>query len=363
MSKIINENILKKIIRGVLYETIDELNLYHGTNADFDNFDFAYLSSGWGQQAYGYGFYLTTSYEAAKDYAYDKNHGQVMEVEVPDGKYLTDVSISKAEANRIARIFFKYMTEENEDTRDSYSTEDEKRCFWDYEVDYVRRCSTGSYVYGTIASLMGSDKDTSEFLHDKCGYVGLKIRDRYNSGKKTPITYVIFNQNDIKIINKNVIKEKIDKSKVGEFHKIFTFGKYNGQEKTKVIREDPEYCVWLYKKMKYSPFTDKQLGLLDVSYYRKYKIFPIKSRTTPNYAQIKGVLVKNMTAEQLSYVYDNGTDEFKWLVKQEHINRGWHGKRIYGAPAFQTDDIGDSAWFNNGISEQIIKNCKLQRTC
>ena len=115
--------------------------------------------------------------------------------------------------------------------------------------------------------------------------------------------------------------------------------------------------------MKYSPFTDKQLGLLDVSYYRKYKIFPIKSRTTPNYAQIKGVLVKNMTAEQLSYVYDNGTDEFKWLVKQEHINRGWHGKRIYGAPAFQTDDIGDSAWFNNGISEQIIKNCKLQRTC
>lgn len=212
MSKIINENILRKIIRGVLYETIDELNLYHGTNSDFDNFDFAYLSSGWGQQAYGYGFYLTTSYDVAKDYAYDKNHGQVMEVEVPDGKYLTDVSISKAEANRIARIFFKYMTEENEDTRDSYSTEDEKRCFWDYEVDYVRRCSTGSYVYGTIASLMGSDKDTSEFLHDKCGYVGLKIRDRYNSRKKTPITYVIFNQNDIKIINKNVIKEKIDKS-------------------------------------------------------------------------------------------------------------------------------------------------------
>ena len=110
MSKIINENILRKIIRGVLYETIDELNLYHGTNADFDNFDFAYLSSGWGQQAYGYGFYLTTSYDAAKDYAYDVNHGQVMEVEVPDGKYLTDVSISKAEANRIARIFFKYMT-------------------------------------------------------------------------------------------------------------------------------------------------------------------------------------------------------------------------------------------------------------
>ena len=335
----IKESTLRGMIKKSLNEVMDELNLYHGTNADFDHFDIAYLSTGWGQQAYGYGFYLTTSYDAAKDYAYDANHGQVMEVEVPDGKYLTDVSISKAEANRIARIFFKYMTEENEDTRNSYSTEDEKRCFWDYEVDYVRRCSTGSYIYGTIASLMGSDKDTSEFLHDKCGYVGLKIRDRYNAGKKKPITYVIFNQNDIKIINKNVIKEKIDKSKVGEFHKIFTFGKYNGQDKVKVILEDPEYCVWLYNKMRYCPFTDNQLGLLDVSYYKKYRVFPIKSPKTPNYAQIKGVLVKNMTAEQLSYVYENGTDEFKWLVKQEHTNRGWHYHPYKRYPVFQTDDL------------------------
>ena len=71
----IKESTLRGMIKNSLNEVMDELNLYHGTNADFDNFDFAYLSSGWGQQAYGYGFYLTTSYDAAKDYAYDANHG------------------------------------------------------------------------------------------------------------------------------------------------------------------------------------------------------------------------------------------------------------------------------------------------
>lgn len=213
---IITEKQLRSIIRNVIKETIDEINLYHGTNANFDKFDVAYMSTGWGKQAYGYGFYLTTSYDTAKDYAYDNNKGQVMEVEVPDGKYLNDKSISQKEAYRIARIFFKYMTEENPDTIESYPDKDTKQAFWDYEVDYVRRCSTGCYVYNTIASLMGDYKDTSNFLHDKCGYVGLKIRDEYSNEKNPPITYVIFNPNDIKILKKNVLKENVDKYTSGE---------------------------------------------------------------------------------------------------------------------------------------------------
>lgn len=209
----IDEARLRSIVRTTLNEVMDELNLYHGTNADFDNFDVAYMSTGAGQQAHGYGFYLTTSYDVAKSYSNEVKGGQVMEVEVPDGKYLNDRSISRAEANRIARIFFKYITVENEDTRDSYPDADTRQAFWDYEVDYVRRCSNGMYIYNTVASLMGSYEDTSKFLHDKCGYVGLKIRDYYTSEKKPPITYVIFDQNDIKILKKNVVMNEnyIDK--------------------------------------------------------------------------------------------------------------------------------------------------------
>ena len=61
--KVINENILRQLIRNILHEAVDELNLYHGTHADFDKFDVAYLSTGWGQQAHGYGFYLTDCYD------------------------------------------------------------------------------------------------------------------------------------------------------------------------------------------------------------------------------------------------------------------------------------------------------------
>ena len=67
MAKIIriNENKLRRIIRNTINEIVDELNLYHGTRANFDKFDTAYLSTGWGQQAYGYGFYLIDNFDAA----------------------------------------------------------------------------------------------------------------------------------------------------------------------------------------------------------------------------------------------------------------------------------------------------------
>lgn len=190
----------EKQIKKIMGEAIDELDLYHGTRADFNKFDFAYLSTGWGQQAHGYGFYLTDSYNVAKEYAVN---GQVMKVQVPDGKYLTDKSISQREKDKIAQTFFKYYTEENEDMRDSYPDAETKQAFWDYEVDYIRRCSTGTYVYGTLASIMGSNEDTSNFLHDKLGYVGLKIHDVYSDENRVTNTYVIFNADDIKILGKN----------------------------------------------------------------------------------------------------------------------------------------------------------------
>ena len=42
-------------IRKAIMESIEELDLYHGSPHEFQEFDLAFLSSGWGQQAYGYG--------------------------------------------------------------------------------------------------------------------------------------------------------------------------------------------------------------------------------------------------------------------------------------------------------------------
>lgn len=210
----ISESQLRNIIRNVIKESIDEINLYHGTNTDFNKFDTAYMSSGWGQQAHGYGFYLIDDFNAAKDYAYNAHTGQVLEVEVPDGKYLNDKSISMREKERIARIFFKYITKENPDTIDSYPDEQTRQDFWNYEVSYILNCSTGTYVYGTIASLMGSDEDTSNFLHDKCGYTGLIVRDKPTHDSKLMKTYVIFNPNDIKILKKFKNNSNLDESNI-----------------------------------------------------------------------------------------------------------------------------------------------------
>ena len=74
-------------------ESLDELDLYHGTNADFDKFDEKFYLTGIGEMAYGWGVYLSNSINTAKEYG---PGGQIMTVEVPDGKYLDSRRISKS---------------------------------------------------------------------------------------------------------------------------------------------------------------------------------------------------------------------------------------------------------------------------
>ena len=183
-----------------LSESISELELYHGSpkQDSFDKFDIAYLSSGLGQQSYGYGFYLTNSMDAAKQYG---GGGYMYKVEVPNGKYLSYKSISEREKQYIAKTFFKYYTTEDEYGKQAYSDEETRKYFWDEECRYILDCEDGGDVYGTIASLMGSDEETSKFLH-RLGYKGIKFPgDNGETGEKF-MNYVIFDPDDIKILEK-----------------------------------------------------------------------------------------------------------------------------------------------------------------
>lgn len=185
-------------IRQYVMEAIDELELFHGSPHDFDKFDFAYMSSGWGQQAYGYGAYLTTSYECAKEYS---QGGIVYTVEIPDKGYLNLDKISPALAMKIARVFFNYYTKEHEYGSEAYAGYE--REFWNEECKYIGNSTDGNTLYGTISSFLGSDKETSEFLHDKLGYKGLVwVHTNTETGKKFK-NYVIFDPKDIKIIKKD----------------------------------------------------------------------------------------------------------------------------------------------------------------
>ena len=193
----ITEKQLHNIVKSVICEAMKEMDLYHGTKADFDQFDLAYMSTGWGKQAHGYGFYLIDDYEAAKSYSLG---GQIMTVQVPDKGYLSDKKISMTEKKRIANKLYRLFTVDDPDRRLSYQTEQEKRDCWEYEIKCILDCYDGNYVYGTVNALLGDDKETTQFLHN-LGYVGLKVPDEVTHST----IYVIFDPNDMKIIKKDKV--------------------------------------------------------------------------------------------------------------------------------------------------------------
>lgn len=170
--------------------------LYHGTKEKFKAFDMSKINSGWGEQAYGYGFYLTNSYETAKAYS---RGGIVMKVAVPRKKYLSYSGITLSEKNTIAKKFFKYYTEVDEYGKEAYPDEELRKTFWDEECRYLLDCEDGGDIYGTIASLVGSDEETSKFLRNM-GYIGLEFQSNNSVTGEKFNNYVIFDAKDIEIL-------------------------------------------------------------------------------------------------------------------------------------------------------------------
>ena len=195
----------ESLIRRSIVESINELDLYHGSRNSFNEFDLAYLSSGWGQQAYGYGVYLIDNPQGAKEYARG-NGGIVYTVKVPNGIYLSYSKISKATANKIAKDFYNYYLKYDEYGKEAYVGHEEE--FWEYECSVICDAKHGGDIYGTIASILGSDEEASKFLY-KEGYKGIKWIDITSDGIKNT-NYVIFNPKDVKILR----KDKIDESKL-----------------------------------------------------------------------------------------------------------------------------------------------------
>lgn len=61
---------VKKSVNKILSEnSLDELEVYHGTMASFDKFDMAFMGTGEGSQVYGYGLYFTDAYNTGEWYA------------------------------------------------------------------------------------------------------------------------------------------------------------------------------------------------------------------------------------------------------------------------------------------------------
>ena len=86
---------------------VNEINLYHGSRANFDHFDLAYALSGSGEMGYGRGVYLSDYRDAALEYS--SNGGYLYTVKVPKGKYLKNSRIRWEEAYDVACKFREYF--------------------------------------------------------------------------------------------------------------------------------------------------------------------------------------------------------------------------------------------------------------
>lgn len=199
-----DESISNSMIKSAINEAIDELELYHGSQASFDEFDLAYLSSGWGQQAYGYGVYLISTREGARDYA---RGGYIYMAKVPNKPYLSYSRISRQSAYRIAKALYEYYLKYDEYGKEAYKGHEDE--FWEYECGVICDCQNGGDVYGTIASILGSDKKTSEFLYG-LGYKGIKWVDKHSKNTN----YVIFNPKDIQILERKGVNENVSNENV-----------------------------------------------------------------------------------------------------------------------------------------------------
>ena len=194
---------------------------------------------------------------------------------------------------------------------------------------------------------------------------GLEFPNPYCKQTYQTPNYYILTHSAIEYFFKKVNLNESTKKQTWRDNPWFTIGQYKGMKKIDIINENPDYCLWLHRKtmeqIDNTPFSPKELALLDIAYYKKHKEFPIRSPYTPRYAKINGKYVSQMSKDELQYVYEHGNESFKWIVKQEHMNRGWEKRNWHdikkgtpdrydakrGAPAFQSDDVGDEAWKNN----------------
>lgn len=174
----------------------DDLILYHGSSSSnpFEEFKKDYILSGTGKISYGYGFYFSDDDAVARTYG---TSGITYTVSISGGRILTYSTIGMAEKRNIADKFFEYSIN-TEFGKEAYPNKETQNEFWENECKYILDCENGPDIYGTLLSMCGDDRETSEWL-SSIGYAGLEYKDHADAIHSN---YVIFDSKYIKILKK-----------------------------------------------------------------------------------------------------------------------------------------------------------------
>ena len=178
---------------------LESIELYHGTVYDFDKFNFSNIGTGTSKSVHGYGMYFTENEGVAKFYCDESSCGHkskyIYHVKIFRDNFLDwDGGIDENQANIILNKYLRREQNESliEDMREVLGL-----------TEGYRSSASVSSLYSYLEHLFGSKKGASEFL-DVCGFDGIKFESKEN-GFRTH-NYVIFDINNIKILDKKTIK-------------------------------------------------------------------------------------------------------------------------------------------------------------
>lgn len=148
-------------------------------------------------------------YSKSVDNVFDIQTGQVHEVDIPENPYLLDEGLTFNEQPEFVKDGLRKAL--TDDAFSKYFEDMSAEEFSSTEIDDFSLGMTGGNIYDRISNLLGSDKDASLLLN-KYGIKGITY-----DGRQDGRCFVIFNPDDVKIIQKFYQKSKKQNKIKGSF--------------------------------------------------------------------------------------------------------------------------------------------------
>lgn len=174
---------------------IDELDLFHGSNDDFSEFDAAYIKT----SIYGCGFNFTTDIELASDYG-----NKIYTIEIPDSSKLFPMDYpSDEEKNMLFDEFVETINSEDIDITEEL----------DFKINKLHEKLSSEPKFYTVfwemSTLLSSvlNADGNIVMSDilaKMGYIGTKKDIEDNN-----LIVVLFDRNSFKVKKIEKISESL----------------------------------------------------------------------------------------------------------------------------------------------------------
>ena len=197
--KKITEKQLRHIISECIKTSLNELQAWHGSKANFNKFDSKFIGSGTGLSTFGWGVYVTTSQETGQAYA--------QEVEANGEKYLYTVDIPDDNGRNYINIqgnnpnVYNYIQQALTKAKPDAAS-DIQWC-----LDYCRENDSLTWLFQNRCEFFFTPEELSKALLN-AGIVGVRVPVNFEGQNgvvgvgNNGYNYTIFDANQVRILQK-----------------------------------------------------------------------------------------------------------------------------------------------------------------